>query len=101
MAYYNPDMSLGFSNWDEPQLCCPQKSNRNWLTKGCQYRSEYLAAPGGKSVACKNGIPYDCKCNIIKAPYSLPYEACPNKKPRCKQGSGVWYVRPPYFFKQT
>ena len=26
-------------------------------------------------VAYKNGKPYDCKCDLISAPYSMPYEA--------------------------
>lgn len=36
-------------------------------------------------VAYKNGRPYDCKCNLISAPYSMPYDAN-----GCKQ------CQPPY-----
>ncbi len=36
-------------------------------------------------VAYKNGKPYDCKCNLISAPYSMPYDAY-----NCKQ------CQPPY-----
>ena len=36
-------------------------------------------------VAYKNGVPYDCKCNIVSAPFSMPYDAF-----RCKQ------CQPPY-----
>lgn len=41
--------------------------------------------PQKKGVAYKNGIPYDCKCNLIAAPYSMPYDAY-----KCKQ------CQPPY-----
>ena len=41
--------------------------------------------PQKVGVAYKNGVPYDCKCNLISAPYSMPYDA--NK---CKQ------CQPPY-----
>lgn len=36
-------------------------------------------------IAYKNGKPYDCGCNLIRAPYSMPYEAL-----GCKQ------CQPPY-----
>ena len=36
-------------------------------------------------VAYKNGKPYDCKCNIVSAPYSMPYDA-----------SGCKQCQPPY-----
>lgn len=26
-------------------------------------------------VAYKNGVPYNCACNLVQAPYSMPYEA--------------------------
>jgi hypothetical protein len=31
-------------------------------------------------VAYKNGRPYDCKCNLVSAPFSMPYDAL-----ACKQ----------------
>jgi len=36
-------------------------------------------------IAYKNGVPYNCNCNLISAPYSMPYDAN-----NCKQ------CQPPY-----
>lgn len=99
---YNSLSSLQFSDWGTPQNEPTSVDNSTWLNTGCQYRSQYLAKPAGRGVACKNGVPYDCKCNLIQKPYSMPYEARWKAKPGCPSGGqGVWYVRPPYFLKQT
>lgn len=106
MSYYQPDNGLQFAYWPvQTEKYCPTPVSADWLTTGCQHRAEYLAPPGGRDVACKNGVPYDCRCNLIDKPYSMPYEAkwktpgC--TKPGCSKGQGTWYMRPPYFMKQT
>jgi hypothetical protein len=78
---------------------------------GCQYRGRVLAGP--KKLACKNGKPYDCKCNLISAPYSMPFEAhwpgCTNPRSGCPgpagpykcPAPGTYYVRPPFFLRDT
>lgn len=38
-----------------------------------------------KGIAYKNGVPYNCNCDLISAPYSMPYDAL-----NCKQ------CQPPY-----
>lgn len=58
----------------QPELRCGSNSCGK-TPAGCQ-------KPG---VAYKNGKPYDCKCNLISAPYSMPYDAY-----NCKQ------CQPPY-----
>ncbi len=109
MAYYINPTGLQYSFWPRGPVTTPQELDRycpctadsSWLTQGCEYRAQYHAKPGGRSVACKNGVPYDCRCNLIQRPFSMPYEARWEEKPGCDKGPGVWYVRPPYFMKQT
>jgi hypothetical protein len=104
---YNAQGSLQFSAWPQrytDDLTCNKQptASGDWLTTGCEYRGQYHAPPGGRSIACKNGVPYDCKCNLIQRPYSMPYEARWKQKPGCeKQGPGVWYMRPPYFMRES
>lgn len=51
----------------------------------CGTQSTGSCNPQVAGVAYKNGKPYDCKCNLISAPYSMPYDAV-----NCKQ------CQPPY-----
>ncbi len=64
---------------------------------GCNKRQ---ASTGERccGVAYKNGVPYDCNCNLIQAPYSMPYEAhtqC-NRKNSCNcKNRAALYMKPP------
>lgn len=52
---------------------------------GCGSQGEVPVSQQIPGIAYKNGRPYDCKCNLISAPYSMPYDA-----KGCKQ------CQPPY-----
>lgn len=100
-----------------PELRCGTCGDKggDWIKNPpngkCQYRGHMLDGP--KKVACKNGKPYDCKCNLISAPYSMAYEAkfpgCVNPRSGCKScagpykcpAPGTYYVRPPFFLRET
>ena len=58
-----------------PELRCGNKCGANGANKVNVMNQK----PG---VAYKNGVPYDCKCDRISAPYSMPYDA--NKCKSCQ-----------------
>lgn len=124
-AGYQPSTTLSvYADWAyypvKPELRCGACGNDKtgkWLYKppggGCQYRAHYLDHP--PTVACKNGAPYDCKCNLIQEPYSMAYEAkwpgCTNPRTGCKKaagrcrcpasGPGTYFLEAPYFLRET
>lgn len=115
-AGYQPPTTLSaYAEWAyypvKPELRCGGGacgSNDSWVYKppggGCQYRAQYFDQQ--PTLACKNGAPYDCKCNLIQEPYSMAYEA---RRPTCgrtsgfacptNKGSGVYYSRAPHFLR--
>lgn len=107
MSYYRPSTSTELAYYPvRPELrCnCHKKTDKKWAQTGCQYRAHYLADK--PQIACKNGKPYDCNCNLIQEPYSMAYEgkrhhgcagSAAQQTPQCKQGPGVWYSRAPHF----
>ena len=83
-------------------LCSPRDPpSAKWLSEGCDYRAIFTEGP--KRVGCKNGVPYDCKCNKIAAPYSMAYEArdCGRKARNTCPSPGVWYMRAPPHLRRT
>lgn len=54
-----------------PELRCGSCVGAGTRVPKCQQK------PG---VAYKNGVPYDCNCDHIRPPYSMPYDAFQCKK---------------------
>lgn len=118
-AGYQPPTTLSaYVDWAyypvKPELRCGSEKVGNWIYKPpnkCQYRAHYLKQP--PTVACKNGAPYDCKCNLIQEPYSMAYEAkwpgCVNPRSGCNKGAGrcpasgpgTYFLEAPYFLRET
>ena len=117
MAYI-PSTSSEYAYYPvQPELRCGKCGDRgsaDWVNSppgGCQYRAHYLDSK--PTIACKNGKPYDCKCNLIQEPYSMPFEAkwpgCVNPRSGCNKPAGrcrcpkpgVWYSRAPHFLRET
>ena len=109
--------NLGWAYYPvQPELRCGSTVNDKWVYKppgGCQYRASYLDQP--TTIPCKNGSPYDCKCNLIQEPYSMAFEAKwpgrANPRSGCKRaagrhrcppsGHGTYYLKAPYFLRDT
>lgn len=88
--YYltEPELRCGCSN-NRSNNRCNNKTGQSGGCGGCSgqcYPNNVKLYDTSKmipGVAYKNGVPYNCACNLVQAPYSMPYESikCPSCQP--------------------
>jgi len=86
---YNPDSSLGYSDFQLNGCACDRHSG---------YRAHNPAEPSPKRLPCKNGSPYYSNTNHIEAPYSMPFNATCLKH-KCPKP--LEYGNAPFFIRKT
>lgn len=67
--FYGPRFLKKYDYPSYPELRCDS------CTGGRRHQKESLSKYG----AFKNGVKYDCNCDLIHSPYSFPYEAFTDK----------------------